>query len=290
MRNPFRSEADAFRFVIWTIGYFALIVIGAKIDRWLGLAVFVVLSLARRGSGDARSKSRRRRSARRRRRTRKASIASWSSRTRPSAGRAPRASSGTSRGPARTEILVVCPALNTPLRHWVSDEDGARVSAQERLDASLAGMRDAGLVATGEIGDGDPLQAIEDAIRTFRPDALVISTHPAGSLALAGAGDGREGPRAIRRSRSPTSSSTCAPERRRGRPASARRGACRGSPLGARRRRALRRVGQAAAAASTRSRAGSSSSSHARTGGSRASATATRASTASGGRRTSRAR
>ena len=46
MRNPIRSEADAFRLVLLTIGYFALIVIGWVINGWLGLAVFVVLSAA----------------------------------------------------------------------------------------------------------------------------------------------------------------------------------------------------------------------------------------------------
>ena len=34
--------------------------------------------------------------------------------------------------------------------------------------------------ARGEVGDGDPLQAIEDALRTFGADEIVISTHPAG--------------------------------------------------------------------------------------------------------------
>ena len=36
------------------------------------------------------------------------------------------------------------------------------------------------LEADGEIGDGDPIQAIDDAIRTFRPDELILSTHPEG--------------------------------------------------------------------------------------------------------------
>src|SRR5215470_18565479 len=45
MENPFRSEAAAFRFVWWTIGYCALIVIGSVINVWLGVAVFVVLTL-----------------------------------------------------------------------------------------------------------------------------------------------------------------------------------------------------------------------------------------------------
>jgi hypothetical protein len=77
-------------------------------------------------------------------------------------------------------VLVVCPALNSPLRQWASDEDEARDNAHARLDASLETMRAAGIDAAGEVGDGDPIQAIEDALRTFRPDELVISTHPPG--------------------------------------------------------------------------------------------------------------
>jgi GABA permease len=79
-----------------------------------------------------------------------------------------------------THVLVVSPALNSPIKHWASDEDGARQSAKERLDASLSVMHTIGLQARGEIGDGDPLQAIEDALRTFAPDELIISTHPPG--------------------------------------------------------------------------------------------------------------
>ena len=80
----------------------------------------------------------------------------------------------------RTEVLVVTPALNSPLKHWVSDEDEARAAAQERLDASLARLAQAGVQARGEVGDGDPLQAMEDALRTFGADEIVISTHPEG--------------------------------------------------------------------------------------------------------------
>jgi hypothetical protein len=41
----------------------------------------------------------------------------------------------------------------------------------------VAALADAGMEATGEVGDGDPLQALDDAMRTFRPDEVVISTH-----------------------------------------------------------------------------------------------------------------
>ena len=80
----------------------------------------------------------------------------------------------------RAQVFVVCPALNSKLRHWVSDEDQARIEAQHRLDTSLAAMHDAGIEARGQIGDGDPLLAIEDGIRIFAPDELIISTHPEG--------------------------------------------------------------------------------------------------------------
>ena len=41
-------------------------------------------------------------------------------------------------------------------------------------------MQEAGIEARGQIGDGDPLLAIEDGIRIFAPDELIISTHPEG--------------------------------------------------------------------------------------------------------------
>ena len=76
------------------------------------------------------------------------------------------------------EVLLVCPALNSRVRTWTSDEDPARADAQARLDASLSRLVDAGVSARGEIGDGDPLQALEDALREFPADEIVVSTPP----------------------------------------------------------------------------------------------------------------
>lgn len=45
-RNPFRSEAAAYRFLLLTVGYFALIVAAAAIATWLGVAVFAALTVA----------------------------------------------------------------------------------------------------------------------------------------------------------------------------------------------------------------------------------------------------
>ena len=266
MRNPVRSEADAFRFVLLTVGYFALIVIGSVINVWLGRGG-VRRAHRRRPSGGC-SPPRRapsRPSSRRPRRARPSSTGSSSSRTRRSAApcsstrSAPRAD-----GERDARVLVVCPALNSPLRHWASDEDGARHAAQARLDASLAPMRSAGIDAAGEVGDGDPIQAIEDALRTFRPGRADRLDASAGPVALARARRRRAGARAVRAARHPRHRRPLLTRLdRAGRPAAAPDGAARGAPGRARGGRALRRVGAGASAAARARAPTSSSSSHA---------------------------
>jgi len=180
VRNPLRSEADAFRFLLLTIAYFALIVIGALINRWVGLAVFVVLTLI------------------------VLYVAFIRGRDEPPPRVAPTAKhpdderrilvianetvagdtlhemiKAKSKG-LRTNVLVVAPTQPSPLQHLASDENPSREAARERLDASLAKLREAGISAHGHIGDADPLQAIEDALRTFGPDEVILSTHPEG--------------------------------------------------------------------------------------------------------------
>ena len=56
--------------------------------------------------------------------------------------------------------------------------DGGRARAEWRLGESLSRLRAAGIEAQGEIGDDDPLQAIEDALRSFGADEIVVATHP----------------------------------------------------------------------------------------------------------------
>jgi nucleotide-binding universal stress UspA family protein len=180
MKNPLRSEAEAFQFLLGAAVYFGLIAIAGVLNAWAGLAVFIVLSAAvvlwwmrarrlepprqetptRRGDPDER---------------RILVIANETVGGETLRETIRRRSEG-----ARTEVLVVTPALNTPLKHWVSDDDQARGAAQERLGHSLARLNEAGIEARGEIGDGEPLQAIEDALRTFGADEIIISTHPEG--------------------------------------------------------------------------------------------------------------
>src|SRR5580765_2471254 len=122
MRNPFRSEAEAFRFLLLAIGYGALIVIGSRINMWLGFAVFIAGIV----------------------------LGAWfvlfRVRSEPPVQQAPPThppgefrvlvvDNETVGGQAllselrrrvngrRANVLVVCPALNTPLKYWISDED-----------------------------------------------------------------------------------------------------------------------------------------------------------------------
>ena len=81
-------------------------------------------------------------------------------------------------GDQGVDVLVVAPALNSRLRHWTSDSDEALREAQARLDASLAALRRQGIAAEGQVGDDDPIQALQDALRTFKADGVIISTHP----------------------------------------------------------------------------------------------------------------
>jgi hypothetical protein len=180
MRNPLRSEAEAFRFLVVVIAG-AIVIIGAAfINTWVGVAAAAVVV---------------------------GGVTWWLLRAPSGEPPAPRLASGTPEGMHRilvvanetvggrklreeilrraegrgqAEILVVAPALNTPVRHWVSDEDSARAAAAERVQASVSRLAETGLEVRGEIGDATPLQAIEDALRTFGADEVIISTHPEG--------------------------------------------------------------------------------------------------------------
>jgi hypothetical protein len=177
MENPFRSEAAAFRFLLLMIGAFALIAIGSIINTWLGLGVAVALSAAAvgvylHGRGEEPARHR---------------VVTPSQRMRILV-----VANETVEGEELLEtirqrvhdqpadIYVVSPALNSKLRHWTSDEDAARDAARARLDRSLARLGGVGLDARGDVGDADPVQAVEDALREFGADEIVLSTHPEG--------------------------------------------------------------------------------------------------------------
>jgi hypothetical protein len=178
VRNPFRNEADAFRLVLLTLGYFALIVVAAAINTWLGVAVFVLLTLVAvaaviRARREPPQQATIRASAPGERRI--LVIANETVGGEPLRDLIHERSEG-----VEERVRVVCPALMSAVRYFASDEDVPRAAAQERLERSLARLRELGISAEGEVGDADPLQAIADALRTFGADEVIISTHPEG--------------------------------------------------------------------------------------------------------------
>ena len=129
MKNPVRDEASAFQVVLLTLGGAVLVVVAAWIETWLGVVVFLALCAA----------------------------ALWAirggMRQRPPQAHVVRDASGPTRrilvvanetvggGELRDligrkaegvaeDVLLVCPALNSKLKTWTSDEDGARAAAQ----------------------------------------------------------------------------------------------------------------------------------------------------------------
>lgn len=76
------------------------------------------------------------------------------------------------------EVLIVAPALtDSRATLWASDLDRAIEAASRRLELSLRAAREAGLSAEGRVGDADPNVALEDALRAFAADEIMIWTH-----------------------------------------------------------------------------------------------------------------
>jgi predicted transcriptional regulator len=179
VESPFRSEEAAFRFLLITIGAFALIVVASWISTalgvivWLGLsAAAVAVYLRQRGPAPEREHVEQLGDASERR------VLVIANET--VGGQELLSAISTLALSERTRFLVVCPALNSRLKTFTSDEDPAREAAQQRLDDTLARLASVGIEASGEVGDGDPLVAVDDAVRTFGPNEIVLSTHPPG--------------------------------------------------------------------------------------------------------------
>jgi len=78
----------------------------------------------------------------------------------------------------RPEVLLLAPARNSAVAHWLSDLRQARFDAQRRLTLSLATLASADVEAHGAVGDTDPVQAVEDTLRTFGAQEVVFVTPP----------------------------------------------------------------------------------------------------------------
>jgi hypothetical protein len=82
-------------------------------------------------------------------------------------------------GEEEVEVRVVAPAVElSPLEWLASDEDEAREEAAGVAREAKQAVRPEADRVEAEVGDTDPLQAIEDALRQFPADEVIIVTRP----------------------------------------------------------------------------------------------------------------
>jgi hypothetical protein len=182
MRLPVRSERDAYQITWATVAVVAAAVaVGALIHPLAGVAVVVVAVVAAviwdlRAPNPDRIDS-----------------LSEAARTGPehTAGAPPRLlvvanqtlggqelrSELTRRSP-RPELRVVAPILISRMKYAMSDIDTELKLAHRRLDETLQWAGATGFAVSGEVCPDGPLVAIEDQLRKFAADEIVISTHP----------------------------------------------------------------------------------------------------------------
>jgi hypothetical protein len=162
MRNPLRTEAEAFRFLLVVIGGAAVIVACAYANTWLGVAAAVLVVggivwwLMQEPVPGAAEPRRRLVSA-----------------TPPGTHRVlVVAAPGTPSVavPAATEVVVLVPAVASRLEAVTGDVDDRRAEAERTALALAAQLPN----ARGEVGADDPALAVEDALRVFGADEVVV--------------------------------------------------------------------------------------------------------------------
>jgi hypothetical protein len=79
---------------------------------------------------------------------------------------------------AHSEVIVLAPAVQSRLDRWASDVEKARNGARAAVAASLGAFAIAGIDAAGKIGDGNPVQAVEDELHTFPAREVIVVDGP----------------------------------------------------------------------------------------------------------------
>jgi len=72
------------------------------------------------------------------------------------------------------DVRLLVPVPSHRLDRWMSAEDDARREAEGLLARSAGALVAAGLPVSGSVGDHDPAQALEDELRDFPADEVVL--------------------------------------------------------------------------------------------------------------------
>jgi hypothetical protein len=186
MRNPVRSEADAFHIAVGCAALIAAsLVLGSLLSVLVGLALFlgavvgaVLWDLATKDPDRRRPFREAASEAPARTQTTAPRILVVANRT--LLGQELRAELRR-RAAGGTEFHIVAPILCSRIHYIASDVDAELDEARERLSSALAWARDEGLAATGKLGDPNAaLDAIGDELRRHGADEVIISTYPRG--------------------------------------------------------------------------------------------------------------
>lgn len=186
MRTPIQSESDAFRFAYGTaVGCGVCVIVGAAIDPIAGAALFTAIALALL-LWDMLTPDKEPR-----RLLREAAAASPSGERRDGVWRILVVANETvvgeelkhaikQRAKLDPELIVIAPVLASRVHTLTTDIDRELREAQIRLDSTLEWAAEQGFHAHGEVGNTSPLAAIEDGLRRFGADEVIVSTHPEG--------------------------------------------------------------------------------------------------------------
>jgi hypothetical protein len=186
MRDPVRSEADAFHIAVGCAALIgASLALGALLEPLVGVALFVGAVIGVVTWEVATKDPDRRRPLREaaseappRHPTVATRVLVVANRT--LHGAELRAALHSRAGP-RTEFHIVAPVLASRIHYIASDVDKELDEARERLSTALDWAHDVGLAVTGKVGDPNAaLGAIEDELRLHGADEVIISTYPRG--------------------------------------------------------------------------------------------------------------
>jgi GABA permease len=184
VRNPVRSEADAYHIAVGSAAVLgAAAALGALTAPLVGIALCVgavagVLVWEFATTDPERRRPLREAAAAGRRGTRPARRVVLVVANRTLLSQALRAEIA-QRARAGADVHVVAPILASRIHYIASDVDIELRAARVRLEDTLAWAREEGLQLTGRVGDPSvALGAIEDELRAFGADEVVISTLP----------------------------------------------------------------------------------------------------------------
>ena len=80
--------------------------------------------------------------------------------------------------PQQAEVMIVAPALQqSGIRFWMSDADDAIAKAESVRRETVERLGAEGVSASGDTGESDPAQAIQDALQSFPAERIVIFSH-----------------------------------------------------------------------------------------------------------------